>query len=57
MSKNSRRDGETLWREIAVELVNEKDPSKLVRLAQELNKVLEKQRIASKEQRRPDARP
>jgi len=54
---STRQDRETLWREVAVELVNEKDPSKLVKLAQELNKALEKQRVAPKAQRRPDTRP
>ena len=48
MSQDSRQDGEKAWQQLAAEIVSEKDPARIVKLAKELNVALENQRIASK---------
>ena len=48
MSHDSRQDGEMAWQKLAAEIVSEREPARILKLAKELNEALEKQRIASK---------
>ena len=48
MSHESGENREPAWKELASELAKEQNPARIVRLAQELNEVLERIQSASK---------